>query len=292
MHRRSDTTSRRARGFTLLEIILAMFVLVMLVTAIFSIVGGTTQLADEMELAHERDARVHSFAQFCERTLRNLPGNAQVRMRVKQIGGRYLGELALKNAPSPIGASGANGMTILRTEQAPDGYLRVVLEMLTEEESNAMELGKGDAVKQRLVLLENVANCEWKFYNPLSLEWESQWNENLSFGPMGAMGLSPPAAPPQSGAAPNAPPPLTQVGAGALGLFPGARRPGLVELKFSIGVDAPRRFVFWVPPATQPGGAGGAPPPAPADPNAAPNTPPTTAPPGTVPPPAPLPLRR
>ena len=109
-----------------------MFVLVLLVTGIFAIVGGTTQLADEMERAHERDARLHSFAQFCERTLRNLPANAQIRMRLTQSGNQYLGELALKNAPSPIGATGANGMTILRTEQATDGYLRVVLEMLSQ----------------------------------------------------------------------------------------------------------------------------------------------------------------
>jgi prepilin-type N-terminal cleavage/methylation domain-containing protein len=276
-----DQTRRRARGFTLLEIILAMFVLVLLVTGIFAIVGGTTQLADEMERAHERDARAHSFAQFCERTLRNLPANAQVRMRLTQSGNQYIGELALKNAPSPIGSTGANGMTILRTEQATDGYLRVVLEMLTNEEARAKELGKGDAVKQKLVLLENVAKCEWKFFNPLSGEWESVWNDKLSLAPLQASEPATPPGPGQALAQPQVPPSLGN-----------ARRPSLVELTFAIGADAPRRFVFWVPPASPPGGlaAGSNPAGAPAQ-----DGPPQSGLPGggtLTPPPAVLPVRR
>jgi hypothetical protein len=231
-----------------------------------------------MGRAHDRDARLHSFAQFCERTLRNLPANAQVRMRLTQSGNQYLGELALRNAPSPVGSSGANGMTILRTEQAPDGYLRVVLEMLTNEEAAARERGRGDVVKQQLVLLENVAKCEWKFFNPLSSEWESVWNDKLSFAPLPASGSAAPGVPGQQGLAPP------QVPAS----FGNARRPGLVELTFAIGADAPRRFVFWVPPATPPGGlASGASPP--------PGSPPPEPPPGSgfvAPPPAVLPVRR
>jgi len=273
-----DQSRRRPHGFTLMEIILAMFVLVLLVTGIFAIVGGTTQLADEMERAHDRDARQHSFAQFCERTLRNLPANAQVRMRLTQSGNQYLGELALRNAPSPVGSTGANGMTLLRTEQAPDGYLRVVLEMLTNEEAAAREHGRGDVVKQRLVLLENVAKCEWKFFNPQSGEWESMWNDKLSLASTPAGAAAAPGVPGQPGVAP----PQAPVSLG------NARRPGLVELNFALGADAPRRFVFWVPPAAPPGGqATGANPP--------PGSPPPEPPPGTgfvAPPPAVLPTPR
>jgi hypothetical protein len=259
-----DPKWRRAGGFTLLEMIMAMLVLVLLVGAIFAIVGGTTQLADEMARALERDAKRHSFAQFCERMFRTLPGTAQVRLRVKQEGNFYTGELALKNAPSPVGATGANGMTTLRTEQSPDGYLRVLLEMLTNEESDARELGKGNAPKQQLVLLEGVAKCEWKFFNIQSNEWEPVWNENLSFAPGSASEApAPPATPP--GAQPPAnPPPATVPTAGPL-----ARRPGLVELTLAIGADASQRFVFWIPPASLPGApvAGSAPAPTPAPPS-------------------------
>ncbi len=243
------TKNSSAPGFTLLEIILAMFVLVLLVSGLFAIVGGTTQLADEMSRAHERDARRHSFAEFCARMLRTLPGSAQVRLRVKQEGNHYLGELALKNAPSPIGSMGANGMTLLRTEQAPDGYLRVVLEMIPSDESEGGRLGKGEATKQSIILLEGVAKCEWRFFNPVSREWEPVWNDKLSFGPSP---VSEPVEPVAPGAAPSQP----QVSAS---LGSPARRPGLVELNLAIGPDAPRRFVFWVPPASLPGAFGAAP---------------------------------
>ncbi len=235
---RSTVETEGAPGFTLLEIILAMFVLVLLVSGIFAIVGGTTQLADEMTRAHERDARRHSFAVFCGRMLRTLPGSAQVRFRTKQEGNHYLGELALKNAPSPIGNMGANGMTLLRTEQMPDGYLRVVLEMIPSDEMEGGGRGRGEAVKQRLILLEGVAKCEWKFFNPMSREWEPVWNDKLTFG------LAAGSDSVESTVESTQRKTITSI----------ARRPGLVELNLAIGADAPQRFVFWVPPASQPGG--------------------------------------
>lgn len=248
-----DSSSLRcgegASGFTLLEIILAMFVLVLLVSGIFGIVGGTTQLTDEMSRAHERDARRHSFAEFCSRMLRNLPGGAQVRLRVKQEGNHYLGEIALKDAPSPVGFLGANGITLLRTEQMTDGYLRVILDMFSHDESTGGGLVNKEAPKQSIVLLEGVAKCEWRFFNPLSREWEPVWNEKLSFGPAP---LIEPVDSPVPGAVPGqAPAPVS--------IVPSQSRPGLVELTLAIGADAPQRFVFWVPPASKPGAFGGAP---------------------------------
>lgn len=264
---RSIRRGKGAPGFTLLEIILAMFVLVLLVSGIFGIVGGTTQLTDEMSRAHERDARRHSFAEFCSRMLRNLPGGAQVRLRVKQEGNHYLGEIGLKNAPSPIGSLGANGITLLRTEQMTDGYLRVILEMFSHDESAGGGLANKEATKQSIILLEGVAKCEWRFYNPLSREWEPVWNEKLSFGPVP---LVDPVASPAPGGDPGQAPAPVSIG-------PSSSRPGLVELTLAIGAEAPQRFVFWVPPASKPGAFS----PAPQNPVQNPS------PPAEVPPPTP-----
>src|SRR3569623_66990 len=113
--RRVETIFQRRceRGFTLLEIVLAMYVLTLLITSIFGIVSGTTQLAVEMEWGLERDAQSHGFAQFCERTLRQLPAEAQVRLKVKQSGKQYLSQLAILGATSILGAAsgGSNGLT-------------------------------------------------------------------------------------------------------------------------------------------------------------------------------------
>ncbi len=204
-----------------------MFILALLLAGIFAIVGSTTELASEIGQSHKRESEVHGFAQFCERTFRRLPGVAEVRLRVKESGRQYLSELALKNSLSPLGSSGAEGLTILRTEQTTDGYLRIVLESLSNEESAAHELGKGGVVKTRLMLLENVSQYEWKIFNPRSNQWEGVWNDKLSLSQQSDSNLS---QQPQ----------------------PGALRPELIELTLAIGSDTARRFVFWVPPAKVP----------------------------------------
>lgn len=253
-----------ARGFTLLEIVLAMFVLALLVSSIFGIVSGTTQLADEMERGHERDSQSHGFAQFCERTLRQLPAQAQVRLKVKQSGRQYLSQLAILDAPSILGAAsgGSNGLTILETDLQPDGYLRAALTFVPAEEITAHEAegGKGG---QSLVLLNDVARLEWKFFNPLSNEWEPVWNQNLIFtSPAEASSLPTlggQTPPPGPGGAPVPSPtgalssPIQPPGA--------AQRPGLIELTLAQRAEPPRRFVFWVPPAQVPAGTAAVPPP-------------------------------
>lgn len=255
--RHADARARQTGGFTLLEMALTMLIVAILMTAIFAVVGGTTQLADSMERGQDRDGQRHAFSQFCERTFRALPGNGLVRLRVKQSGNHYLSELALKNAPSVFSGVGGGAVTILSTEEQADGYVRVVLTSLTEEEATDADNGKLDPTKSpRIVLLENVAKCEWKIYEPRSQQWVTLWNEKAPLG----IGLAvireftypaefdppqiPKAAPAQgpSPATPVAPTPQPS----------GSLRPGLIELTLAVAGDAEQRFVFWMPPAQVP----------------------------------------
>jgi len=250
----SVITSPR-RGFTLLEMMMVMFILTLLLGAVFGIVQGTVQLTDDMTLEQERDARQRGFTQFCERTFRNLPAQATVRMRVKRTGSRYLSQLVLKDAPIAFASNGAGatGLTILETEEAPDGYLRVVLKWLTPEEVNAWEQGDSSVGQQKLLLLENVAVCEFKFYNPQSREWEPVWNDKISLIQQ-----------------------VTDVdGSPASQDGPLGQRPSLVELRLGIGAEEVQRWVLWTPPGQPPTGSFGGP------------RTPAPAPPGSPPPPAP-----
>jgi len=249
--RTSFSTSRRAstQGFTLLEMIMVMFILTLLLGAVFGIVQGTVQLTDDMTLEQERDARERGFTQFCERTFRSLPAQASVRLRVRQQGNRYLSELAFKDAPIAFSSTGAGstGLTVLQTEEAPGGYLRVILKWLTNEEAVAWERGDSDAGGVKLLLLENVAVCEWKFYNSRSREWEPVWNDRISLMPPSTNADGQPEAAP-----------------GPLG-----ERPSLIEMRLGLGADPVQRWVLWVPPGQSPVG-GPANSPAPQPPPAAP----------------------
>ena len=267
MHQRTDRCRRLRGGFSLLEITLALFVVTLLLGAIFSIVGGTTQLTSSMENQQEREARVHRFAEFCERLLRGLPGEARVRLRAKQSGNHYLSEFAMLNAPPVFaGAGGGNGLTIIETEEEASGYLRVVLKVLSAEEASASELGKADTAKQqRLVLMDGVSQCDWKILNPVSGDYETVWNKDLSFAAemqrrlqmaSPAATAPPPAALPPADASQPAQPNQPVAGTAMTSLPGSAQRPGLVELTLRVGAEPARRFVFWVPPARSPDASG------------------------------------
>lgn len=226
----NDSVSRRGAGsscarhsalggFTLLEMVIVMFILALLVGAIFGIVRGVTQLTNDMTVEQQRDSRMHGFIELCSRTFRNLPPNAIVRLRTKQAGGRYLGELVLVGARSPVSGD-AGGVTLLQTVEAPDGYLRVMMRAMTAAQVSAWEKGDEDA-GLRVPLMENVATLEWKFFNVVSGEWEPVWNEKLQLDASGMASLSGAYAP----------------------------RPGLVELRLAFGSEPAQRHVFWVPPS-------------------------------------------
>ncbi|MFZ4763849.1 MAG: type II secretion system protein [Roseimicrobium sp.] len=251
---------RLARGFTLLEMVLVMFILALLVGAVFGIVRGVTQLASDLTEAQKVDARTHGFIELCARTFRGLAPGAVVRLRTKQTGGRYLSQLVLAGTLSPLNGA-SDGVTVLETEEAPDGYLRVNLRSLTVEQ--ALNWDKGDtSAGVRVLLMEGVATLEWRFFNPQSNEWEPLWNDKLALAtaltpPEPQFNVAPPQADPQGnpGSAPPdgglvppggaaAPPSITNAGP----------RPTLVELRFSLGAELEQKWVFWTPPGERAGG--------------------------------------
>ena len=230
----ASRSRRLRRGFTLLEMMVVMFVLTLLLGAIFGIVRGTVQLTDEMTIEQNKDARLHGFAQFCERTFRNLPAQSMTRLRVKQEGNHYLSQLAFRDTAAVFSgqSSGGNGLMILETEESPGGYLQVVLRMMNREEAIAWERGDSK-VGTRLVLLENVASLEWKMFNPKSDQWEPVWNERESFYPLLVMNENVSAKENET--------PVQRTFSPA--------RPGLVTLELTLGNDQMQRWHFWVPPA-------------------------------------------
>lgn len=217
---------RRDQGFTLLEIILAVFVMSMLIGSIFAVVSGTVQLTADMAQVQQADAREHGLQRLCERLFTGLPAHGQVRLRTKQNGSRYLGQLALRHAPQIFGVERrtGRGLTLLETEEMPDGYLRLVMRWFTEEQMGSWEQGKSEEGQSKLVLMENISVLEWGFYNSESQQWEPVWNEKQKFETLKS----------EDGSIR----PVAQAG---------WRRPGLVELKITTSTGAQARHVFWVP---------------------------------------------
>lgn len=245
--RRTSGAGRCADGFTLMEMMMVMFITALLVSAIFGMVTAVTQLTHSLTTSQQRESRTHAFIELCSRSFRSLPPNAMVRLRTKQDGAHYTTQLALADAPSPLSSS-AGPFTVLETEVTSEGYLRLVVRSIPDDQVLAWEMGQ-DHVGIRLVLLENVRMLEWLVFNPDTRQWQSVWNEGMPLTAMREPDQKPNGVPQNPPAAGDAPLPnnIPQDVQAAIETLGQPQRPGLMELRFALGNEPPQRWVFWVP---------------------------------------------
>lgn len=217
----------REKGFTLLEVTLALMLIVILMGGIYSIATGAIQLGAEVSEAQNREMLVHSFLQLCRRNIESLPGNSGMTLLAEESGRYYVTEVAFINAPLAFSFAAVPAgfdKAVLKSEADPRGYLRVNLLYLNEEDEESLGTGlsdEGDGIT--LPLLDGVSVFEWRFYDQDTDLWEVVWEDET-------------------------------------------KRPSFVELTlgFFDGRD-PIRTVFWLPPVANPeqvinaaGGGGGA----------------------------------
>ena len=235
----------RARGFTLLEMLVALSAFVLLMGGIFTIANSTMELGNDLAVAQDRSRIRLNFIEFLRRSFRTLPGEAELRLAVQARGGTYLPNLNVVNGGSsftPGAALPPDTSVDLFAEERPGGYLRVGIRLLDNNQTQSLRSGQPVRYarnQEALPLLDNVSRFEWRFYDGASNRWENTWKE--------------------------------------------PRRPLFAEMTLRLDDGFETRAVFWIPPivrqaAIQPG-APGVPgtPQVPGDPNAP--EPPTPTPP-------------
>lgn len=160
----------RARaGFTLLEVVIVLFIVALVLAAVHSIAQGAVTLADDVRRAQRLGARQQAFTTFGERLFAELPPTAALNVKTTQDGGQYLSGVELYGVPSPF--NGMPDMVVrLFTESVPGGGVRMLL-----------SCGK---MKQALpfvtvLLFDDLAACEWRVFDPNTRQWTTQWKEPL-----------------------------------------------------------------------------------------------------------------
>lgn len=198
------------RAFTLLEMVLAMAAFALLLSAIFSLANGTIELSADLSYAQERAVLRQNFIDFLRRSLRTLPGDAEVRLKIRQSGSSYLPTINIVNGGtslSPGEALPPDTSIELFAEERPGGYLRVSLRYLDEEQTALMRQNQDPRLSRDQItipLLDDVARFEWRFFDTRTDNWEKIWEEG--------------------------------------------RRPLLCELNLKLDDGEETRAVFWVPP--------------------------------------------
>ena len=218
------------RGFTLLEVIIGLGLMVLLIGGIYSIAAASLQMSNSVVENQAEEMHLHSFVNLLRRNIEGLPGNARLRMEAPDTaGGVYQSEFVFEEYPlafSWANVAAGSRIVILATEKDPLGGIRFRVRYLNEEEAEAYESGSlAVDAGVSLELLDGVRAVLWRFYDTQTQEWVEEW--------------------------PNA-----------------AVRPSMIELNFEFFNDTePTRAVFWIPvvadpaqvvqSATSRGGAGG-----------------------------------
>jgi prepilin-type N-terminal cleavage/methylation domain-containing protein len=161
--------SSKAKAFTLLEVIIVLAITALVLGAVYSLAQGTLMLADDVRRAERRDARMQAFTTFCEHLLAELPATALLNVSTTEEQVQYVTRLELEPVRSPFDET-PDCRVALFTQCQPGGGLRLMLTCHSE------------ANETSVVMLEDLARCEWSVLQPATQQWTPFWSEEKTSG--------------------------------------------------------------------------------------------------------------
>lgn len=172
----------RRRGFTLLELVIAMGLLAILVGMVFTTARTSLALGNTIVKTQNEEMLHQAFFDLLDRRFSSLPGNTRFDLQSKDSGSHYLSDLTLQNVPLSFtwgGQARIAKAVQLSTVKRRSGYLDIVLkyyenEILEDSKSSFKPTGD-DKPFAEIVLLTDVAYMEWRVLDGRSLEWQYDW---------------------------------------------------------------------------------------------------------------------
>lgn len=169
----SGAVIARARGFTLLELLIALGVTTLVMALLFAGFGLIGRNEDRNQARIERVERMSVVSQWLERKLEGLRPLA--RLEEGAVSGFFSGNAAgaLWIAPLPE-RDGSGGLHVLRLGplRHPDGRVDLLVEALPYDGAR-MQLDWTQALRQ--VLLADVRSLQWHYQDGRSGAWVRQW---------------------------------------------------------------------------------------------------------------------
>lgn len=218
---RHHSTALRKKGFTLLELVIAIAITGMLVGMVMKTSNAALMVGNTVVKTQGEEMLNQSFVDFLDRRLTSLPGNTRLDVKVEDNGAQYLSTLTLQKVP--LSFTWGNQERVakavqLSTVRKRSGFMDIVLsyyenEILddtssTSNTNNSILLSKEPFAQ--ITLLEDVRYFEWRFLDGSNLDWRYDWDIQ-------------------------------------------GRLPIQIELVYTIGTNNPEiRQVFWLPPKQNP----------------------------------------
>ena len=183
MTHRSDNPRRS--GFTLLEVVMAMFLMTLLIGMVFGIARSSLTLGNLVVKSENEEMLHQAFFELLGKRFSALPGNTRFDLQVQNTSGQYLSDLTLQNVPLSFTWGGQPRIAKavqLSTVRRRSGFLSIVLRYYENEileGSAAVESGKSVIDNKpfaEVELVKDVAYFEWRVLDGTSMEWQYDWD--------------------------------------------------------------------------------------------------------------------
>ena len=174
----------RHSGFTLLELVLAMGLLVIIIGMVFGTARTSLALGNTIVKSQNEEMLHQAFFELLSRRFSALPGNTRLNLTVEDSSSHYLSDLTLQNVPLSFTWGGqeriAKAVQISTVKQR-SGFLNIVLKYYEDEvlEGSESEFGSSAIAPEpfaEIVLLEDVAYFEWRMLDGRTMEWQYDWD--------------------------------------------------------------------------------------------------------------------
>ncbi len=171
----STSKDRCNRGFTLIELMLAIFITALMISVLYGIFGSMSRTKQRLDA----DARVlHGARIFFDRLSKELR-SLHFSSRMKQsrfVGGEKSGQLFLEfsSTLTTPHSGGAGAITLIRYETQKGSGEQKQLQKMTRQEQPLLESSAKEG--KAYVMLQELNNFQMRFYRSSQDRWENDWD--------------------------------------------------------------------------------------------------------------------
>ena len=171
-------------GFTLLELIVGIGLIGIVLTGVYKVASKSIELSENVLVRQHDNLHMHSFMGLLKRNIEDIPGNAKINMEPAELqSGVARSEIALVDYPLAFSWAGVSaGSKIVFIVSGPDksleGASQIEIRYLNQEEAEIYEERQSlpDDLGMGIVLMNELKNGTWNFYDQNNKEWVDQWS--------------------------------------------------------------------------------------------------------------------
>ncbi len=177
---RTSDAGRWARGFTLIEIIVAMALLIIVIGGVYGVANGALSVGKAMADRRVQETRIMNFVSAWREYLETLPPETSITVGEKPSRKFGKGSLLFENGTVPfawtraVKLSPAVEFKVVRSANVPRASDLMVIHLRKPERVTSMDPYEPIA---QMPLLEGLSEFTWQFYDAEKKKWVTLWED-------------------------------------------------------------------------------------------------------------------